>query len=945
MSNLSAARIRQPLLQGRQAVAALWWPCDWFDAATRARHLIACWQPGATAHRFPQGDLLRFASPLEMNCEQLTGWPLRQEGRALCSAPCSDRERAALPAADLCLVLGADVLPLRLRDAVPLDPAAWLAVRHLVLHETYDCKTTLDAPVLLEPLPRELRAVLGDAVAPASEEQRAFLEALQQASKQRGKAAPDAAPAVAPETWALRRPLIFLACCIGILALAGSGLSGNVRGALIGALLAVLVLLILWLQRRATSWLITSLSDDAAGGSVAATPQARGTSLPGRQVPRPLQRWRQWLARFAVASQVARLLGRAQARYLRHLLDMFDAGNLGEALRHAIPLGGSGAHGSLGQAFGTPRPRNSLELSRSLRPAASISLAQGLEEHLRRLYRKAFEKLDREQRIDEAVFVLAELLNARQEALDYLEKHQRFAQAAELALAWDHPPDVIVRLHCLAGNWRRAIAVARRDGAFANAVLQLEKRWPDAARRLREEWGMALTQQGDWLGAVEAVWPVAALRERAAQWLLTAEAGGSRLAARALVQRALLLPDTLDRHADYFLELQRDRTLWRERAALAEALLSLRRGPGSQQLAAIVLPGLLADHAAGQRRFERDRLLQLLQLSNDVLLQADLPSNDWPAAQVVPLARRSVMRCIDAPAAGVHVIVDAVPLHDQRYLIALGEAGARIVDATGKTRAHFAVPAQRLVLASSRQVALLLARRESLWRVSRLDLVQQTIVDLGLAEFDRFCTEFDGINWTIARQNRLLVLDTQSSLREVVWQVSDLPGPVGALISSSTFEQMVITTDAAPQLWLYRLPERRLLSREPLPPWPQGVRLLNANPASLLCVTVEQADEEICLRWQVRNAQVETRFTSTAPKDLNLRAAGDWLVLVVPTATGYTVRWLLLTTGVEHARVEWPADCIPQLRTRDHELVVFDAAGRLLALDVDTGLHQSLAVR
>src|SRR6185436_4281395 len=66
---------------------------------------------------------------------------------------------------------------------------------------------------------------------------------------------------------------------------------------------------------------------------------------------------------------------------------------------------------------------------------------------------------------------------------------------------------------CIA--WRLTVAVARRDNAFANAIGQLEKRWPDAARKLREEWGNALVQQGEWIGAVEAVWPVESLRAKA----------------------------------------------------------------------------------------------------------------------------------------------------------------------------------------------------------------------------------------------------------------------------------------------------------------------------------------------------------------------------------------------------------------------------------------------
>ncbi|MGE8357829.1 MAG: hypothetical protein ACN6N0_15685, partial [Microvirgula sp.] len=182
-------------------------------------------------------------------------------------------------------------------------------------------------------------------------------------------------------------------------------------------------------------------------------------------------------------------------------------GRLDEALRHAIPLGGDdGAHSP---SLSTPHARKDLSLgSPGTSGRASLNLDPPLRQYLMDLYRRSFGKLDREGRIDEAVFVLAELLQSHAEALDYLEKQQRFTQAAALALYWDMAADTIVRLHCLAGDWKHAVAVARRDNAFSTAILQLEDKWPDAARRLREEWATTLAAQGAWLEAVDAAWPL-----------------------------------------------------------------------------------------------------------------------------------------------------------------------------------------------------------------------------------------------------------------------------------------------------------------------------------------------------------------------------------------------------------------------------------------------------
>jgi hypothetical protein len=85
--------------------------------------------------------------------------------------------------------------------------------------------------------------------------------------------------------------------------------------------------------------------------------------------------------------------------------------------------------------------------------------------------------------------------------------------------------------------------------------------------------------------------------------------------------------------------------------------------------------------------------------------------------------------------------------------------------------------------------------------VSRLDLTQKTIVDLGVLAFTLRGAQFHALNWTIAQGRHLRVLDTQNSLRHVVWQVTDLPGDVRALTGFATLEQVVPADPSAVQLW------------------------------------------------------------------------------------------------------------------------------------------------
>lgn len=939
-----AAPIQQPTLRGRQSIAAIWFPRDWFHPTAHARRIVECWRPGATAMRFPQGDLLRYSSDIEVDCDELTGWPLRQDGRVLSSAALRKQEIAAAPAGDVLIVLGAEILALRMRDAAPLDPAIWLDVSRLTLHETYDCRSSLPPPIILDVEARPVREILGD-VPPASAEQMKFLEALRQAQKDR--APTDSGPTTGSNNTAPgRRPWAWLIFPILAVILWALDPARDIPNWLPIAFIVFIVALLFYVAGHSRPGVpVPARTRETTPGRGSGKTVAIEHLPPRQQGAIQPQRWRQWLSRWMMTSHLGKLIGRAQARYMRRMLELFEEGNLDEALRHAIPLGGE----SLGQAFGTPTARRDLTLSMGRAAGTNLNLGDSLEQHLRGLYRKAFEKLDREGRIDEAVFVLAELLNAKQEALDYLEKHERFEQAAELALGWDMPAGVIVRLHCLANNWTRAVAVARRDAAFADAVLLLEKKSPALARRLRMEWGESLTHQGEWLAAVDVIWQEPSFRSKAAEWLLTAESVGGKLGARALVQRAVLLPDTLHTYAEHLEELRSDATSWMERANLAEALIGAKREASLDEFAAIITPMVIADHARNHRQFDRKSLQQLVNLTGDALMQADLPADGWPVLQREAIAQRHDTLILDGPAAGVHAIHDAMPLHDRRYLVALGEAGACIVDAAGRKRTHFSIPAERLVLSRSRQIALALARRESMWRVSRIDLAQKTIVDLGLAEIDRFCTQFDGLHWTIARGNRLQVLDTQHSLREVVWQVTDLSGPITALANSQHQEHLLVeAADGSDEHWIYKLPQRRLLSRDPLPALAEGqMRLLNTARGSIdvsLDLT-SQGEVQVRARWNRTGSPFEYRTPETMTSDLGVWTEDDWLVVGAMTQSGYLVNWLLPATGRAHVSVRWAGAARPIVRAFDQEWLMFDTEGRLLSFNVEDGLHQKVTVR
>lgn len=987
MSGPDAVTIRRPALTGYQQIEALWFPVERFSEQERARLILAHWQTGARAFRFAEGDLLRFPKASSRLCEGLAGWPLIRQGRTLCSARLTDEEIQRLAHADVWLVRGTQVNALHLRDATTLAPGQWIDVSQYALLDTYDCRDVLPEAET-EPLAvqTDIREILGDALAPVSPEREAVMRALLERQRtatanSKPAAKPTPNPVNAPQGAGLIKDSMagYVAVAVGFglyglhtynnsqVSPAGSAaravkparaadpstfdLGSAVFWTIAGSLLLTLALIAVraWMRRGEAG---TAAVKATAKGNAAPTARPVQPSITARASgkPRGPARWRRWLTRLTQNSRLSALYGKRQAAYMQRMLEMFENGDLQEALRHAIPLGSGDPDG--GQAFGTPTRRNDLTLSQQSGPRSNMLFEADLEGHLKKIYRASFERLDREGRIEEAVFVLAELLRARQEALDYLEKHQRQQQAADLALAWDMPSSTIVRLLCLAGDWQRALQVARRDNAFCDAVILLEKKWPEAAARLRLEWALALIDKGLWLQAVDVIWSLAAERERAAQWLLAAESAGGSLAISALVKRAILLPDTLTRYEAFVDKLRNDPERITERATLAQALLAHKtHSPALAWLAAATVRAMLCDQAGPQAYLSQNQLQALVKMSKDKLLQADLPGNALPRNRLASLGleRASQPLTFTAPEPGNRSISDAVPLPDGRFLLALGEAGALVVDASGKTLFHFPVPTQVIVQGQSRQVALALARRGDVWRICKLDLVNRSASDLGVLMLDAFARTFDGTAWTVGRGEQLRVVDVDRKF-ETLWHVSDLPGKVAYIRDDERNESALLHTGQESLIWHYRLPDRRLLSREPTPARHQAhsAQVFNAAGRTTEYWIKYAADSDPVLMVHENGASKGYRLPGLLEESvdpLHVYPFEQWLVVCYGVGED-DARWHFIHRSSDRlcAVLHWPLHHA-QLRCVGNEWVLFDHQGRLCHIDTASAIAQGLSVQ
>ena len=330
------------------------------------------------------------------------------------------------------------------------------------------------------------------------------------------------------------------------------------------------------------------------------------------------------VARALVWSRLASWFAGQHARYFARMLEMFEEGNLEEALHLAIPLSEK-VHAALSSpALLPPARRTELAIvPHRARATTSVGLQEDLFSVLKRAYRRAFERLEAAGDIEKAAFVLAELLGASEEAVSFLERHGRWTLAAEIAEARGLPPGLVVRQWFLAGERDRAIQVARRTGAFADAVVRLESSHKEHATALRLLWASSLAEGGAYAAAVDLVWLLPAARGIVMAWVERAILVGGGTGARMLVRKARLSPSTLGDVSDAVRAILADDGEDGRRVALVLAREILDGAPdgATRVLAKLTARSMLASDGdpEGERLGER-----LVHASGDSLLRADV---------------------------------------------------------------------------------------------------------------------------------------------------------------------------------------------------------------------------------------------------------------------------------------------------------------------------------
>lgn len=540
--------------------------------------------------------------------------------------------------------------------------------------------------------------------------------------------------------------------------------------------------------------------------------------------PKPPGKLRKAFTKALFQMKIAQLVGRKQANYLAKMMDMFERGDIEDALKHAIPLEDMQALKEMSEQMpflGFLRPRNDLQINygRQTASSSSVFLEDNWFAQLRELYRQTFDRLVAQKRFEEAAFVLAELLKSNHEAVEFLEKHGKFQLAAQLAESRNLSKDIIVRQWFLAGERRKAIQLAVLYDCFEYVVTKLEQQKHQQAAALREIWAENLAASGNYKAAVNTIWKLENKRETAADWIDKMIDFGGTTAAEMLAKKISLLPESFDEVKTKLLEIiaDSDTEAVENRAAFAREALKIKPNDELRILAKPLTRKILADSSKGFRRFTSQDFRQLVEITGDYTLRTDLPK----LSEIISKKESGALILeIEESDRGANQIYDACLLPGGKIAVAFGEAGVKIISKNGKTIAHFDHPTQKFVVSDSGMKAVGLAYRSGSYRLTKFDFLQRKAVYWCDTMFDAFAHNFDGNIWFIGLNDELFAVDTNAKTFEAVWRVSDIGGKVYEISRAKYRLMLLVNIDGKGfERWSYELPALVLRSRNQAKGW------------------------------------------------------------------------------------------------------------------------------
>lgn len=637
---------------------------------------------------------------------------------------------------------------------------------------------------------------------------------------------------------------------------------------------------------------------------------------------------------------IAQALGRRYGNYLRQTMELFERGELDEALRRAIPTSTLSDGVPEPPALSLPSPRSTLDIRRGTATTApSVGLPSSVFERMRELYAAAATRLENAGRIEEAAFVYFDLLNDSFAGVALLERHDRFALAAEIAEARELAPELVVRLWFLAKQPDRAIQVARRTGAFASAVRSLERSHSVAAAHLRLVWAEHEAQSGDFVAAIEALWPNVRERSRVLPWIDQAlDYASPGASAKLYLQKLELEPAALAS-----IHTMLEPGLSAKTPAARELRLGLARElpdrPFSSAIAGLsraVTRALLTDIGGPANHGHSEALAALIRRMPDRVLNTDLPP--LPPASTPSLDQRIDPLIRELPIADVSPVVasDIAVLPDGGALVALGEAGVLHLRRDGRIRQHYSAPAHVFVAPLRGSWALGLARRDGFVQIWRIDVGQRSARWWQDLQLDAWAPWHDGGHWFAATADALFALDLLTPVPKQLWRMPLTRGKeiVERIYVDAERLNVLVRSQHGPELFCFDLPQLVLRQRQDLLPavtsdppfdWPP---LLGPE---LIAWTTE-TDNGLALRLR-HTAHTHTLESSGAPRASNY----NWVAVEEAHERGLALTLLSRSDQNPRYRLLGPGTTWMRCAIAGDTLWGFDDLGRAWSISLIDG--------
>ncbi|MEW6210767.1 MAG: hypothetical protein AB1631_20550 [Acidobacteriota bacterium] len=338
-------------------------------------------------------------------------------------------------------------------------------------------------------------------------------------------------------------------------------------------------------------------------------------------------------------------------------------------------------------------------------------------------------------------------------------------------------------------------------------------------------------------------------------------------------------------------------------------------------------------------------------------MRTDVPPLPAPR-QAEPLSRRESALWIEVAAsdAGTIGATDAAFLPSGRMVVAMGEAGVRVLTREGKVAAHIGQPADRLVVSDHGDRVIAMARRGEVWRLARIDLLALRSEDWCEARLDAFASDYDGSIWFTGEVENFYAIDALSNRFDALWRVPDVEGTVVGVARTSGRVKFLTEFWGNLEDWNYKLPMMILRSRTTTNFIPDGYFCMN------FCASVSAegfiADQSQFAEMEIEEGQPHKLGRSLSPRlrifgngsllrDIAITSeecrplppviSSEWIASPIIRDKGALVTLVDVTEGGSRLFLSLVGSESVSVRLSSKAMTVADDRGRLIVIELETG--------